>query len=203
MTPKTVSSKPPPPCAPASEETQASSSARTVPTPTSTAPTVPQDEPPAYTAGPSMTTQLPPQSSLPSFPNLDYSQYLPTGATLSDDRSTVAISHSILSSKPETLTAFIRKQAALPPKPLLYIKGTLPDLSNFHLKLNLLPLVYRSPPKNPWNYVKIINDGELGFRGGSSESTKPNVKGDDELLAWAKKYCHDPSSLKRYLAENS
>ena len=51
--------------------------------------------------------------------------------------------------------------------------------------------------KGRMNYVKVIGNGELGFRGEGKESTVPTRIGG--LEEWARVYCEDQSSIKQYV----
>jgi hypothetical protein len=46
------------------------------------------------------------------------------------------------------------------------------------------------------NYVKIIGNGEMGYRGEGKQTLIPNRTGG--LEEWARVYCEDPSSIKQY-----
>ena len=161
-----------------------------------------QDEPPAYTADvvPSLPTRQPIRPpTITGFPNIDYSRYFLAHAELSKDRVTLTTTAPALSSKPDVLLALLRAQAALPPIPLVCIRGTssppyAQQVVDFDLKLNLLPLIWRGEGAGAWNYLRLIADGERGFRGGETENVAPNLR---DLPAWVRKFCHDQSVQKR------
>lgn len=67
---------------------------------------------------------------------------------------------------------------------------------DFDVKINMMSLIVPEEPINRMNYVKIIGDGEKGFRGDVKETTTPKVSSIDE---WAKRYCEDPSTIKEYV----
>lgn len=46
------------------------------------------------------------------------------------------------------------------------------------------------------NYVKVIGKGEMGFRGEGKEALVPDLKSLEE---WARRFCEDQSSIKRYV----
>lgn len=46
------------------------------------------------------------------------------------------------------------------------------------------------------NYVKVIGKGEMGFRGEGKEAVVPDLRSLEE---WARRYCEDQSSIKRFV----
>ena len=46
------------------------------------------------------------------------------------------------------------------------------------------------------NYVKVIGKGEMGFRGDGKEAVVPDLRSLEE---WARRYCEDQSSIKRFV----
>lgn len=56
-------------------------------------------------------------------------------------------------------------------------------------------LIVPDDAKSRLNYVKVIGPGELGFRGGTKETTAPTVGGS--LEEWARRFCEDGAAIKQ------
>ena len=154
-----------------------------------------QEEPPAYTAGPSTGShQSVPHSAIAGYPSIDYSRYLPPYSEISKDRTTVTVTLPSSSFNADTIIKMIRIEAALPPMPLVCIRGMSGDFK-VDVKLNVLPLIWRSRSVGAWNYLRLVADGEIEYRGGEAPSVSPSVRGD--LSVWVRKFCHDPSVQRR------
>lgn len=68
---------------------------------------------------------------------------------------------------------------------------------DFDIKINMLPLFMNQNNQigqNSWNYVKLVQESELAYRGKNDPSTSPIVKGG--LEEWAKRFCKETSSVK-------
>lgn len=66
----------------------------------------------------------------------------------------------------------------------------------FDIKLNIMTLI--APPASDkkgegMNYLKVIGDGEMGWRGGTKEAVLPS-KGT--LEEWCRVFCEDGSAIK-------
>lgn len=59
---------------------------------------------------------------------------------------------------------------------------------DFDIRLNLMTLLCGNEEEERWNYLKTIEDGEVGFRGGAKESTEPTGGGVDR---WIDLFCRD------------
>ena len=82
---------------------------------------------------------------------------------------------------------------------------------DFVVRVNVMGAIVRdAPPSGPlggggsWNYVKVLEEGEKGWRGGATETTSSNVgnmKGGRELTLedWVRKFCADGGSVKSYV----
>ena len=165
---------------------------------------IPVDEPPAYTMGPTITIPDPaPQrtmsrvntSTMPGLPNIDYRKYSPIGCDQSRDQTTITITDPLFSVSTVDLLAFIQEQASMPPKLVLRIFG---ENKEFDIRINMMSLIYRNPP-NGWNYIKILENGIEGYRGGSKPS-KGEILNPD-LESWVRQYCTDKSAQKSFLLE--
>ena len=147
---------------------------------------------------------------------LNYTKYSVPESTLSKDGTTITTYHPAFTSSPEALVRFVREQAALPPLPYIHIVGgqqescTRPE---FDVKLNMLPYFMSSTTTpqqrsqsqsennvdknsycNGWNYLKLVADDEMAFRGKDRESLYPTVQGG--LEEWARRFCSETSTLK-------
>jgi hypothetical protein len=147
----------------------------------------------------SIPTVSQPQPSYPGLPRLNYSHYSPQGFSLSTDKSTLTSYEPRLSTYPTALISIIQSLAALPPKPIVQIMGKSSDGQvDFDIKINMMNLIVpEEERKGRMNYVKIIGNGELGYRGEGKESTVPTRIGG--LEEWARVYCEDQSSIKQYV----
>lgn len=48
-----------------------------------------------------------------------------------------------------------------------------------------------------WNYIKVVEDGELAYRGGFNESREPLVDPNGGVGEWIRRYCADSSAIKQ------
>lgn len=136
-------------------------------------------------------------SILPAFPTIDFAKYDIPESTVSADGTTTTTTLARLSSQPAALEAFLREQAALPPKPHVRICGKNPSSGavDFDLRLNMMAcFVGGQADAGRLNYVKVVDDGERAYRGGASEATKPTAKGG--LREWTQRFCADSVRLK-------
>lgn len=136
-------------------------------------------------------------SNIPSLPNLDYSKYQIPECTVSKD-GTITTNYRPLCSDATALAQFIREQAALPPLPYIRIVGLPPGASqpDFDVRINMLRYFLPTSSSTGWNYLKLVEDGQLAFRGKNTQTTTPNTKNGIE--DWAKRFCAEKSSLKTY-----
>ena len=68
--------------------------------------------------------------------------------------------------------------------------------ADFDVKINMMNLILPEDERSGrMNYVKIIGNGELGYRGEMKESAIPARSGG--LDEWARTYCEDQSSIKQ------
>ena len=67
---------------------------------------------------------------------------------------------------------------------------------DFDVKVNMMNLIVpEEERKGRMNYVKIIGNGEMGFRGDARESTVPTKTGG--LEEWVRAYCEDGAGIKQ------
>lgn len=92
---------------------------------------------------PGQQQQQPPHQpqEYPGLPRLDYRLYSPPLFELSSDCTTIKSTAPHLSSTAEALTALVRAQATVPPKPQVHITNKRGSKVDFAVKLNLLPLL--------------------------------------------------------------
>ncbi|OJJ49919.1 hypothetical protein ASPZODRAFT_128495 [Penicilliopsis zonata CBS 506.65] len=140
----------------------------------------------------------------PWLPDLDFSRYSIADATVSKDGTTIVTTSPVLSHDSKALLRFIQDQASLPPLPYIRIVGTPPpgqSRPDFDIKLNMLRYFLPRQQTNSsttnstsnWNYVRLVGENELAFRGKSTQTTTPTVK---SLEQWAWKFCNEKSSVK-------
>lgn len=165
-------------------------------------------EPPPYSSiaavdAPTTAASAPLSSSAPasraatsSFPQLDFSRYTIPEATISRDGSTVATYHPAFTSNPSALVRFVQEQAGLPPLPYIHIVGEGNGIREFDIKINMLPLFLGSNQNTQWNYMKLVAETDVAYRGKNDLSLFPAVNGG--LEEWAKRFCKENSSLKTY-----
>ncbi|EED21529.1 conserved hypothetical protein [Talaromyces stipitatus ATCC 10500] len=149
------------------------------------------------------TTSPTPSSTSATFPLIDFSKYSIPDSSLSKDGSTISTYHPSFSTNPANLVKFIQEQAALPPLPYIHILGDDPTglQRDFDIKINMLPMFMNQSfagggKQNQWNYVRLVADGELAYRGRSDAAISPAVKGG--LDEWAKKFCKESSAVKSF-----
>jgi hypothetical protein len=144
----------------------------------------------------SLPTVSPEQPSYPGLPRLNYALYSPSGFTLSSDQTTITSYEQRLSTYPTALSSLIQKLATVPPKPQVRILGKSSDGQiDFDVKVNMMNLIVAEEErKGRMNYVKVIGNGELGFRGEGKESMLPSRGGLEE---WVRAYCEDAAGIKQ------
>ncbi|KAK0111486.1 hypothetical protein ONS95_001841 [Cadophora gregata] len=166
------------------------------------------NEPPPY-SGPtsSAMTRAPapqPQPTYPGLPRLNYSLYTPPTFTLSDDQKTLTSYSPELSIYPTKLISLIQSLATVPPKPQIRIIGKSSNGEvDFDVRLNLMNLIVPEEGKagsGRMNYVKVIGKGEMGFRGEGKEALVPDLRSLEE---WARRYCEDQNSIKRFVLDRT
>ncbi|KAL9623292.1 MAG: hypothetical protein Q9160_002399 [Pyrenula sp. 1 TL-2023] len=176
------------------------------------------EEPPPYSSEP--TPSSPPATStshsvvesIPGYGNINFSNYIPENATLSDDHTTVTCYNPRLCSNPVALGKFLEEQAALPPKLLLHVRGThssntsMSPIIDFNLTINLTPLLIpQSPSQPPLHYTTLAPSTEETYRGGTTKTraptTSPSSTSSTDLRTlpqWLHKFASDPSKHKSF-----
>lgn len=157
-----------------------------------------------------------PLHSLQRLSRLNFAHYLTQvpASTLSADQTTVTTTHPELSSKQYALANFIREQAALPPKPIMVIRGfrgghefgSLPNQVDFEIKANLTGLLdfnngaeadgQRSGDSGRIR-VKLFHPSTGTSSSPSSSSTTPSLRvrpNESPLDAWVRTFTTDSSS---------
>ena len=74
----------------------------------------------------------------PGLPNVNILAYLPSNASLSSDLTTVTVRDKELVTVPAALVSFLTVQAALPPRPILRIRGLIAGNIAFNLKIDMM-----------------------------------------------------------------
>jgi hypothetical protein len=154
--------------------------------------------PPPY-SGPSSHSQSQVVKSVPypGLPRLNYALYSPPNYKLSSDQTSITTYKPEPNIYPAVLMSIIQAQAVLPPKVQIHVKGmgsgATPD---FHIKLNMMPLfIGDKDPQQRWNYLKVIDKGEMAWRGEIKKTTEPHLSGGIE--EWLQRYCADTSAIKQ------
>ncbi|KIV90083.1 hypothetical protein PV10_07425 [Exophiala mesophila] len=157
-----------------------------------------------------------PLHSLQRLSRINFANYLTQipASTLSTDQITVTTTHPELSSKQYALANFIREQAALPPKPIMVIRGfrggqelgSSPNQVDFEIKANLTGLLDfhtgteadgRGSSDMSRVRVKMFNPPTGSSPSSSSSSTPPALRvrpNESPLDAWIRTFTTDSSS---------
>lgn len=156
-------------------------------------------------AGPASTSSSPAQTPTPTprqtsegLPNLNYSLYSPPSFQLSADRTTLTSQNASLSQDASALEAFLRSQATVPPKPQIHIKGSVSNNVQFDLHINLMGLLIPESPERKKDYLRLVSDGELAYRGGVQPELTP-ATGAGGLAKWCKRFVEDPAPEKTFV----
>lgn len=150
--------------------------------------------------------QHPPQpQEYPGLPRLDYRLYSPPLFELSSDCTTIKSTAPYLSSTVEALTALVRAQATVPPKPQVHITGKRGSKIDFAVKLNLLPLLVpeggAAGEGKPRSYIRCVGSGETALRGGTRPELLPDLGDHAGLEVWARRFINDPNHVKAFVLE--
>lgn len=150
-----------------------------------------QGAPPEYTASSSLSRL---SRRVPSvfFPSIDFTSYCLPGGTFSDDQTTRTTTDPELTSSPPSLYAFLKEQIALPPKPVVRIKGTHIDYvyswgttrTDFDLTLDVMPLIMPTSETRPTCVNIKPNPADNGLA--------------DPLRSWVQRFCNDSAECNRY-----
>ncbi|MCJ1453676.1 hypothetical protein MMC28_004024 [Mycoblastus sanguinarius] len=178
-----------------------------VPTPTSSNSDPSAEPPPQYT--PLHATSQ--QHSHPFKPHpaptppstIPFQSYQLPHSTLSLDKTTTTTSSSDLTSDVPALLSLLQAQAALPPKPLVRIKGSHseygaaygPDKIDFDVVLNVMPLLRQG------GSLQVMPGEDQASSTGKGE--KNGVMGDNggSLEEWARRFCADDAESKSFVLE--
>lgn len=123
---------------------------------------------------------------------------------MSDDQLTMTTTLPIFASSPEALVKLLYKQAALPPKPLVRIRGRHSDYetgwglckTDFDWTLNLMPLIVRGATDR-LNYLTVVPASDIN---NALYDNKKSLKQDEglDLREWVQRFCDDGAESKRY-----
>ncbi|KAI7788350.1 hypothetical protein LA080_010683 [Diaporthe eres] len=149
--------------------------------------------------------QPPQPQEYPGLPRLDYRLYSPPLFELSSDCTTIKSTAPYLSSTVEALTALVRAQATVPPKPQVHVTGKRGSRIDFAVKLNLLPLLVpeggAAGEGKPRSYIRCIGSGETALRGGTKPELLPDLGDHAGLEVWARRFVNDPNHVKAFVLE--
>jgi hypothetical protein len=92
--------------------------------------------------------------------------------------------------------SIIQSQSTLPPKAQIHVRGVGSSATqDFHIRLNMMPfLIGDKDPAQRWNYIKVVDDGEMAWRGETKMTTEPKLEGG--IDEWVRRYCSDSSAIK-------
>lgn len=168
----------------------------------------PKDVPPAYSDGPAVSTALPSHGrDLPitasDLPKVEFSHYVIPQSTISENRITTTTTCQIFCLDPKALIRLVNQQSALPPKPLVHIKGHHYDYGpeygdkpkiDFDLYLNIMPLLLRDG-SDRWDYISVT-PASNGFvdMGEKKDFQKNTNRGLEE---WIQRFCDDTAEHKQ------
>ena len=150
-----------------------------------------QDSPPQYSGNPLFTPQKNKLLPATSLPPIDLGSYrLPCGA-LSEDKTACITTNPAFYEHPAALFKLLKEQAALPPNPVIRVRGTHVDWvytwgntrADFDLTLDIMPLILPAVTPRP-SYTNI-------------RPLQSNEPGADPLRSWVQQFCDDPSQSKR------
>lgn len=168
----------------------------------------PKDLPPAYSDGPAISTAPPSHrrdlaSTVVDLPKVNFSNYVIPESTVSDNGVTTTTTCQVFYLDPKALISLVNQQSALPPKPLVHIKGHHYDYGpeygdkpkiDFDLYLNIMPLLLRDGPDR-WNYVSVT-PASNGFVDDDEKKGLPEeINGG--LEDWTQRFCDDPAEHKQ------
>ncbi|KAI9759397.1 MAG: hypothetical protein M4579_002386 [Chaenotheca gracillima] len=153
------------------------------------------------------------RSRVLAIPGLNFSAYHIPEGTLSKDQTTTTTHLAALSGDVRALVQFVREQARLPPRPEIRIVGQHDyggtPTTDFDIRLNMMPYILPSStsstgqggPSAAWSYLKVVEDGEMTFRGSSVATLTPETQkgpGTDGLEQWARRFIKDAATLKTF-----
>lgn len=183
------------------------------------------DLPPAY----DNTSSIPSIAVTPSPPSvnpvdalsrlsgIDFSKYNIAPSKISDDRTVTTTTQVELTSKRYALAKFVHEQAALPPKPLMCIRGThtnnhnhRDEVTDFDLQLNLTSLLNldlepgmgratdgEATSTRSRLRVLTVDTGTSPGEGPLKQRSSRDNENLNPLDVWIKRFCEDKAENKR------
>lgn len=107
--------------------------------------------------------------------------------------TTVTVSDEQLATVSAALPSFLMAQAALPPRPILHIRGIVLGATKLHPKINMMRYFVCKKDEQAWNYVKTVARNEFAYRRGDSVSVEPHC---DTLSEWAQRFVESSTGNK-------
>lgn len=164
------------------------------------------EDPPPYSSGPSSLLEGSHNvaETLPGYGSINFPNFIPSNASLSDDQTTVTLYSPKLCSNPIALGKFLQEQAALPPKLSIRIRGThssntaMAKVIDFDLSLNMMPLLITQNATQSLHYIGLIGEGEEAYRGGSTKTMKSSPADPKNINQWIHKFCTDTAKNKNF-----
>ena len=120
------------------------------------------DQPPQYSANISFVSRKSDLLPVSVVSPIDFSSYRLPHGTISDDKTTCTTTDPELTHNAATLFELLQEQAALPPKPIVRIRGTHIDWvyswgntrTDFDLTLDIMPLILPTET-TPLTYMSV------------------------------------------------
>ena len=164
-----------------------------------------QDVPPAYsTSQPNLSPAPKPIIQSPVPPLLiDFRQYELAQASTSEDQVTTTTTLPSLATDPKALIDLLRRQAMLPPKPIVRINCThrdydsswaIPDVE-FDLTLNLMALIAGRRMDLNNDLLVVSKAKQDSSDNGAGDCKKQGGLSVEELV---RRFCDDPAKNKRF-----
>lgn len=168
----------------------------------------PRDLPPAYSDGPATSTaplsnRRDISSTVVDLPKVNFSNFVIPESTISDSRVTTTTTCQVFYLDPKALIHLVNQQSALPPKPLVHIKGHHYDYGpeygdkpkvDFDLYLNIMPLLLRDGPDR-WNYVSVTPSSNDFVDNSENKGLPKEI--NRGLEDWTQRFCDDPAEHKQ------
>lgn len=169
----------------------------------------PKDLPPAYSDRPTFSTAPPSHgrdlpSTVADLPQVEFSYYVIPESTISDNQTTTTTTCQVFYLDPKALIRLVNKQSALPPKPIVHIKGHHYDYGpeygdkpkiDFDLYLNIMPLLLRDG-SDRWDYISVTQASNGFVDINEKKGFQKDINGG--LEEWTRRFCDDHAEHKQW-----
>ncbi|KAF2421147.1 hypothetical protein EJ08DRAFT_690243 [Tothia fuscella] len=146
-------------------------------------------------------------NTIPGLPPINFSLYAIPSVTLSKDSTTLETTHSRYSTSVPALLDLIQKHISLPPHPQIRIMGKREDrlggAIDFDIKISMMGYLVKPTEGRGgrWNYMRLLNEGEVGWRGGREVSSSPSAKRG--LEEWVERYVAEEGKDKSFTLQKT